>query len=77
MNEFIIHVDAGHTPNGNPKRAYIRYSQTGLLLSVWDEGGAGCAAVPIEYQQAAYLCPKVTITTGQYREYMRWAKANM
>lgn len=43
---YLIHLNAGNDVNGNPRRYYVQYSETGELLGVFDEGYKGRSAAP-------------------------------
>lgn len=71
---MIIHFDAGHDVNGNPRRAYVRFAETyghGAIAQVWNEGYHGSAAVDPEYQDEAKNAPRVPTTFAFYRTLRR------
>lgn len=73
---MIIHFDAGHDVNGNPRRAYVRFAEAyghGAIAQVWTEGYHGSAAVDPEYRDEAKDAPRIPTTPAFYRTLKRLA----
>jgi hypothetical protein len=71
---MMIHLDAGHDVNGNPRRAFAQYGDSGMLQAAWNEGYHGTAAVPEAYRYEADHAPKIPTTPKFYRETLREAQ---
>jgi hypothetical protein len=49
---MVLHLDAGHDTNGNPRRAYAGLDDRGAVLWAVDEGYLGREAVPAYARKA-------------------------
>jgi len=73
----IVHLNAGHTPNGNPKRCYVVYDmhEDGTIVGVYDEGYEGRSCIPDKYRKSIVF-PSVELgtiktTTAEYRAMLK------
>lgn len=84
-NISILHLDAGHDPNGNPKRLYVLV-EPGSVVAVVNEGYRGRAAIDDAFSHdvgakgittlSKAISIKLAITGKEYTEIKRWAKDN-
>ncbi len=63
----LILLAAPNDTNGNPRRCYVLFNENGIAVNAWDEGYAGCAALPKHLQKMPRPVIQVTAT-----EYKRW-----
>jgi hypothetical protein len=67
----ILHLDAGHDRNGNPRRCFAVFNpDTGELIETLDEGYRGSAVYRDKYPEAKYL-GRVPTTAAYRRELLR------
>jgi len=74
MSKFIaLHLDAGHTTNGNPRRLYLIIDpQSGNVVDAVDEGHRGHGVVPKGVQHIwLYGTDRIAITPKEYRDLLR------
>lgn len=69
---FVIRYRAPNDKNGNPRRVYVVYGSDETVISTIDEGYAGYAALPAQYQ----TLPKVDVdaTPAVYRSFLKIAR---
>jgi hypothetical protein len=73
-NLIAIHLNAGHTGNGNPRRLFLvvdagdKYPH---VLDAVDEGYEGDARVKRQYPGIRVVSEQIATTPGEYREYLR------
>lgn len=73
-NYLAIHVNAGHTPSGNPKRGwYVVDHRTGDAIDFVEEGYEGRGALKRAYPNTAES-GTLEITGREYRSLVRFAK---
>jgi hypothetical protein len=71
LTPIALHLDAGHTTNGNPRRCYLVIDPATLEhLAVIDEGFEGIAALRRHYPTAR-CAAEVPTTPAHYRSLMR------
>ena len=73
---IIIHLDAGHTTNGNPRRLYLVVEE-GKILAAVDEGHEGVGALESELGTARGKAlaktrvGPIATTPAEYRELLK------
>ena len=68
----VVHLDAGHDVNGNPRRLYVLVSGEGGIAATVDEGYSGIGALDAllgkeKGRAAASSAPTIKIPAAQYR----------
>ncbi len=70
----VLHLNAGHNVNGNPRRIYVCIGRDGQAFDAIDEGYAGISALESKYPSLRKkpIYPVVLDTTpAQYRALLR------
>jgi hypothetical protein len=71
---LYIHLDAGRTASGNPRRLFLVIDpDTAQAVDAVDEGYEGRAAVQREYP-GIKEGPRLATTPAEYRALLRWAR---
>jgi len=70
VRSSMIRLDAGHTLNGNPRRAYL-HLRGFSIVGVYPEGYRGSNAVPARLRHLARCCATIATTPAQYRALLR------
>jgi hypothetical protein len=71
---LYIHLNAGHTGNGNPRRLFLVIDpDSGQAVDAVDEGYEGTGAVTREYP-GIKAGPEIHTTPAEYRELLKWAR---
>lgn len=65
--KIAIHLDAGHTTNGNPRRVYVVLDEKAQIVDVIDEGYEGSARVTRVHGKIP-ISEEIETTPGQYRD---------
>jgi len=63
----LVLLAAPNDNNGNPRRCYVLFNENGVAVGAWEEGYAGCHALPEHLRQTPRPVIQVTAT-----EYKRW-----
>lgn len=72
---FGIHLNAGNTTSGNPRRLFVLYSSTGNVVDIIDEGYRGIGAVSdAGYSTAPPIVGQFRITPGEYAALLKRKK---
>jgi hypothetical protein len=77
MSKLIaLHLDAGHTANGNPRRLYLIIdTQSGNVVDAIDEGHRGHGAIPKDIKVVfLYGTDRLATTPKEYRDLLRDAE---
>jgi hypothetical protein len=80
-NITVLHLDAGHDVNGNPKRLYVLV-RPGHVVAVVSEGYRGVSALDDAFGPKAgvtlrkAIAVQLPVTGKAYTEIKRWAKDN-
>ncbi len=69
----ILHLNAGHNVNGNPRRCYVVIDKTGCIKRVIDEGYAGDSALWAAYPKLKGKTYPVDfdVTPAEYRRLLK------
>lgn len=71
---LAVRLVAGHTPSGNPQRAWLVIdAATGASVDAIDEGYEGSAPLQKAYPDAV-RGPDIAVTKTEYHEMLRWAE---
>lgn len=70
MKTFTLHLCATNDTNGNPRRVYVVFDETGAILETIDEGYQGISAVARKYPKSVILGSFQT-TPSQRRELLK------
>jgi hypothetical protein len=71
---FYIHLHAGHTASGNPRRLFLVIDpDTAEAVDAIDEGYEGKSAVERKYP-GIKSGPYLETTPKEYRDTLRWAR---
>lgn len=73
MKTFTLHLDAGHDTNGNPRRCYVVFDDTGRIVETIDEGYQGNSLVKKRYPGSVNL-GTIATTPAQRRELLKGEK---
>lgn len=71
---YFQHLCASNDVNGNPRRLYVLVDEelpVAARVAAWDEGYAGCDAVPGIWRECAYRAERMDITVALYKELRR------
>jgi hypothetical protein len=71
---LYIHLNAGHTGNGNPRRLFLVIDpDSGEAVDAVDEGYEGSSAVIRRYPEIKGG-PEIETTPAEYRRILKWAR---
>lgn len=70
----VLHLAAPNDRNGNPRRAFVAFAGS-TLRGAWSEGYSGCQAVPAEILPLAQQAPRINVSAGELRSWLRAAAA--
>lgn len=69
-----IHLNAGHTASGNPRRLYLVVDcETGMAIDAVDEGYQGTGALDEAGYGDAVRGPDIVTTPAEYKTLLKWA----
>lgn len=71
---MILHLNAGHDRNGNPRRVYVLIREVNgysFVAGAWNEGYAGHHVVPAEYQHQAAMSVMIKVPVSEYRAMLK------
>ena len=71
----ILHLDAGHDRNGNPRRVYVGIDATGTAVAVTDEGYAGEPGWVRSARSLGIEAVRIPTTASYRRDVLREARA--
>lgn len=75
----LVKLNAGHDPNGNPRRGWAVYEQ-GNICAFFNEGYYGYMAVPERYElrkMAIANCPEINVACKEFNRIKREGCAAM
>jgi hypothetical protein len=75
MPTFILFLKAPNDPNGNPRRAWVRF-EDGLAVESWSDNYDGIHAVPLCRRALAAHAPAINVTPSELHAWIKAAKAN-
>ena len=70
----VLHLNAGHNVNGNPRRCYVCIGRDGCIIDTVDEGYDGLAALwrnHPELRDNPVYPISLDVTPAQYRALLR------
>ena len=63
----LVLLAAPNDRNGNPRRCYVLFNENGVAVQSWDEGYAGCNALPEHLRKTPR--PVIQVPASEYK---RW-----
>lgn len=70
MKNYVLHLAAQNSANGNPRRVYVIYDEDGNIIETIDEGYQGSGAWYRKYPNAISL-GRYTTTKTEVRELLK------
>jgi len=67
---IILHLNAGRSGSGNPRRCFVVMAKLGEIIDVIDEGYEGSAAVRKKYPHTP-VTDEIDTTPANYRRLLR------
>lgn len=67
---LILHLDAGHDTNGNPRRVFVVFDKNGDIINAFDEGYYGDANVRRAYPGVPFG-PRFSTSYADYKQLMK------